>query len=290
MKHLKLNPILVITALIIAGVFISCNNAENKTEKTVTENKEESVEKVLYDTGSPKSMLLAVSEACGGIDKLRSLNDVEFDYHYLSPDGKSEVSKERYIFDNEISWARYSVHELNVSPDLEGDIVQFYDGESITVHHNGKALNDSTAIGTGRFLRQANYMWFNMMFKLSDPGIIYKYEGQKEIEGTKYDVVNVTYDPEVTGKEQNDIFVVYINPETHMVESFDFSLPVWGIMEPVLHAQLTYEEIDGIMVITRRIMTSPDPNGNGMVPMIDQQLKNVRFNNGFTAAQLRQDI
>jgi len=290
MKHLKLNPILVITALIIAGVFISCNNAENKTEKTVTENKEESVEKVLYDTGSPKSMLLAVSEACGGIDKLRSLNDVEFDYHYLSPDGKSEVSKERYIFDNEISWARYSVHELNVSPDLEGDIVQFYDGESITVHHNGIALNDSTAIGTGRFLRQANYMWFNMMFKLSDPGIIYKYEGQKEIEGAKYDVVNVTYDPEVTGKEQNDIFVVYINPETHMVESFDFSLPVWGIMEPVLHAQLTYEEIDGIMVITRRIMTSPDPNGNGMVPMIDQQLKNVRFNNGFTAAQLRQDI
>lgn len=290
MTDLKLNFPLAISVLIIIGMLFSCNNAEKRTEENTTENLKENIEKVVYDIESPKSMLLAVSEACGGIDKLRSLNDVEFDYHYLSPDGKSEVSKERYIFDNEISWARYSVHELNVSPDLEGNIVQFYDGESITVHHNGKALNDSTAIGTGQFLRQANYMWFNMMFKLSDPGIIYKYEGQKEIEGTKYDVVNVTYDPEVTGKEQNDIFVVYINPETHMVESFDFSLPVWGIMEPVLHAQLTYEEIDGIMVITRRLMTGPDPNGNGMVPMIDQQLKNIRFNNGFTAAQLRQDI
>jgi len=286
MKHLKLIPLLIITAFVITGVFFSCNNAE----KTVTENIEEPVEKVLYDIASPKSMLLAVSEACGGIDKLKSLNDVEFDYHYLSPDGKKEISKERYIFDNEISWARYSVHQLNVSPDLEGDIVQFYDGESITVYHNGQALNDSTAIGTGQFLRQANYMWFNMMFKLNDPGIIYKYGGQEEIEGTKYDVVNVAYDPEVTGKKQNDIFVVYINPETRMVESFDFSLPVWGIMEPVLHAQLTYEEIDGIMVITRRIMTGPAPDGNGMVPMLDQQLKNIRFNNGFTASQLRQDI
>jgi hypothetical protein len=290
MTDLKLNLPSAISALIITGMLFSCNNAEKKTEEVTTENLKETIEKVVYDIESPKSMLLAVSEACGGIDKLKSLNDVEFDYHYLSPDGKSEISKERYIFDNEISWARYSVHELNVSPDLEGDIVQFYDGESITVHHNGQALNDSIAIGTAQFLRQANYMWFNMMFKLSDPGIIYKYEGQEEIEGTKYDVVNVTYDAEVTGKEQNDIFVVYINPETRMVESFDFSLPVWGIMEPVLHAQLTYEEIDGIMVITRRIMTGPDPDGKGMVPMLDQQLKNIRFNNGFTATQLHQDI
>jgi hypothetical protein len=44
------------------------------------------------------------------------------------------------------------------------------------------------------------------------------------------------------------------------------------------------------MVITRRIMTGPDPDGKGMVPMLDQQLKNIRFNNGFTATQLHQDI
>jgi len=37
-------------------------------------------------------------------------------------------------------------------------------------------------------------------------------------------------------------------------------------------------------------MTGPAPDGNGMVPMLDQQLKNIRFNNGFTASQLRQDI
>ncbi len=290
MKYLKLNRNLFIAAIIISGICISCKNGPNKTGTTAIENEAEPTEKAPYDIENPKSMLLAVAEACGGLDKLKSLNDVEFDYHYISPDGKREISKERYIFDNEISWAKYSVHELNVSPDLEGNMVQFYDGDSTKVYNNGQRLNDPTIVGTGQFMRQANYMWFNIMFKLTDPGTIYKYEGQKEIDGSKFDLVNVSYDPEVTGKEQNDMFILHINPETRMVESFNFSLPIFGFEQPVLHAQLTYEEIDGIMVITRRIMTAPSPDGNGMVPLVDQQLKNIHFNNGFTAGQLDQDI
>lgn len=289
MKNLRLNPLLCFVAIIISGLFIGCKDAQNKTEKTTIENKAEPIKKVSYDIGTPKSLLLAVREACGG-DKLNSLKDVEFDYYYISPDGKKDISKERYIFNNEISWAKYSVHEINISPDLEGNIVQYYNGESTTVYNNGQALNDPEIVEIGQFLRQANYMWFNMMFKLTDPGIIYKYEGQEEIEGTLFDLVNVTYDPKVTGKEVNDTFILYINPETRMVESFYFSLPAFGFDKPVLHAKLTYEEIDGIMVITRRIMSSPLPDGSGMTLMVDQRLENIKFNNGFTAAQLSKDI
>jgi len=287
MKKIKLVPFIVVS-LIVCGLLLSCNNANNKTESTEIENEKEKTVKVLYNVANPASMLLAVSEACGGIDKLKSLNDVEYDYYYISPDGKRDVSKERYIFNNEISWAEYNVHELNVSPELEGNIVQYYDGKNSWVYHNGKSLTDSTIVGTGQFLRQANYMWFNMMFKLTDPGVILKYEGQEQVDGVNFDLLNVTYDPEITGKEQNDTYILYINPETHMVEKFKFSLPILGVAEPVLHAQLTYTEIDGIMVITRRIMTAPSPDGNGMVPLVDQQLKNVRFNNGFKAEQLSQ--
>ena len=93
MTDLKLNLPSAISALIITGMFFSCNNAEKKTEEVTTENLKETIEKVVYDIESPRSMLLAVSEACGGMDKLKSLNDVEFDYHYLAPDGKSEISK-----------------------------------------------------------------------------------------------------------------------------------------------------------------------------------------------------
>ncbi len=290
MKYLKFTPLFIVLTLVMFGIFTSCNNAGEKYEKSATKNDIESIEKTVYNVESPKSMLMAVREACGGVDKLKSLNDVEFDYHYLYPDGRKDVSKERYIFDNEVSWAKYDIHEINVSPDLEGNIVQYFDGKDIHVYNNGSSLEDPKIVGTGQFLRQANYMWFNMMFKLTDPGIIYQYEGQENIEGNEYDVVKVTYDPQVTGKEQNDIFILYINPETHMVESFRFSLPAFGFEEPVLHAQLTYEEIDGIQVITRRIMTSPSPDGTTMVPMVDQQLKNIKFNNGFTAEQLSKDI
>lgn len=287
-----LKPILqpLFLAAIFFGIFTSCNNTQTKTEEAVIEKKAPPVKKVVYDTNDPKTMILAIGEACGGIDKLKSLHDVEYDYHYVAPDGKKEISKERYIFDNETSWARYSVHELNVAPDLEGDIVQYYDGVAPKVYHMGQLLDDPTIVGTGQFLRQANYMWFNMMFKLNDPGVITTYQGQEEVEGSTYDLLHVTYDAAVTGKEENDIFILYINPETHMVESFKFSLPAFGVQEPVLHAQLTYEEIDGIMVITKRMMTGPAPDGSGMVPMVDQQLKNIRFNNGFTAEQLSKDI
>jgi hypothetical protein len=290
MKHIKFTTLFFVLTIVMFGILASCNSAGDKSEKSATKNEIGSTEKTVYNVESPKTMLMAVSEACGGIDKLKALNDVEFDYHYLNPDGTKDVSIERYIFDDEVSWAKYDIHEVNVSPDLEGNIVQYFDGKNIQVYNNGSLLEDPKIVGTGQFLRQANYMWFNMMFKLTDPGIIYKYEGQENIEGTNYDIVNVTYDPQVTGKEQNDIFILYINPETHMVESFKFSLPAFGIEEPVLHAQLTYEEIEGIQVITRRIMTSPSPDGSTMVPLVDQQIKNIKFNNGFNAEQLSKDI
>lgn len=290
MRNLGLHRSLFIGILIVIGTTFSCKKPVDKIENMVPEAKIEVKEKLPYNIDNPKSLVLAAAEACGGMDKLKSLKDVSFDYHYVAPDGKKDVSNERYIFENEASWAKYSTHEINFPPVLEGSIVQFYDGKNAKVYNNGKPVEDPALVGTGQFLRQANYMWFTMMFKLSDPGIIYKYLGQEAVESTTFDKVHVTYDPEVTGKAENDIFILYINPQTRMVESFNFSLPAFGVAEPVLHAQLTYTEIDGLMVITKRIMTGPSPDGKEMVLMADQQSKNVQFNNGFTTAALGQDI
>ena len=289
MKHLKQYQTIIIL-FVFAFLMISCNSTDGKTDNASDESKEAVPEMLPYTVGNPEGMLLAVREACGGLDRLQSLNDVEYDYHYEHPDGMKDISTERYIFENEISWAKYTTHEINVAPKLEGNIVHFYDGKTAKVYNDGKEVSDPEIIGVGQFLRQANYMWFNMMFKLNDPGILYKYEGQKEINGALYDIVNVTYDPAVTGKEQNDTFILYINPAKRMVESFDFSLPAFGIEQAVLNAQLTYEEIDGIQVITRREMTAPGPDGIGMVPMVDQRISNVKFDNGFSADQLSQEI
>jgi len=260
--------------------------------KTETKTGEEAppVKEIVYDTSSPKDMLLAVAEASGGMDNLKKLNDVEFDYHYLSADGKKDISKERYIFANEVSWAKYSTHEVNAAPGLEGDFVQFYDGKKAFAYSNGEAVSDAQNIGTSQFLRQANYMWFTMMYKITDPGIISSYEGTEEVDGKTYDLVNVSYDPAVTGKEQNDTYILYIDPETHMVDQFKFSLPAFNVVEPVLLAKVTYTEMEGIKVISRREMFAPSPEDGTYGPLVDQQIKNVKFNNGFTAEGLSQEM
>jgi hypothetical protein len=245
---------------------------------------------VIYNTNDPASMIKAIAKANGGIANLKALKDVQFDYNYETPDGRKDVSLERYIFDNEISWARYTTHEVNVFPDSEDPVVQFYDGTKCSLYKAGEAVMDTDAIGLAKFLRQANYMWFNMMFKLGDPGTIYEYLGQETVDGKTFDTLKVTYDPKITGKVQNDIFILFIDPATHIVARFNFSLPIFLVNEPVLLAKLTYTEIDGIQVITKREMFGPIPDGSGMEPLLEQNTMNVKFNNGFTVEQLSKDI
>lgn len=242
-----------------------------------------------YNTNNPKGMLQEVSKTIGGMDGLKNLKDVSFTYNYVHPDGKKDISTEKYIFEKEISWAKYTTHQINVAPNLKGNIVQFYNGKEAFVYNNGKTVTTPQLVGVGQFLRQANYMWFTMMNKLTDPGTIHKYLGQEVVEGTNYDKVHISYDSKVTGKEQNDIYIVYINPNTKMVEQFKFSLPAFKVFEPVLLAKLQYQEIDGVKVITTRNMFSPNPKG-GYLPMISQTLENVKFNNGFTSESLSKEI
>jgi hypothetical protein len=290
MKHLiNSSKLLTITSLSALLFFSACKkNTEQSSETSEVEISQPEI--IVYDTNTPKTIIEAIAKACGEVDNLKALNDVQFDYYYERPDGKKDVSIERYIFDNEISWARYTTHQVNVFPEGEGDVIQFYDGTKCSLYNNGTVVEDSEALGFAQFLRQANFMWFNMMFKFGDPGTVYEYLGQETLNDKTYDKLKVTYDPEITGKEENDIYVLFVNPETNIVDQFTFSLPLLKVYEPVLLAKLTYTEIDGIKVISRREMFMPSEDGSEMLLMLDQHTKNVKFNNGFTAEQLSKEI
>ena len=281
-------------ALLGAGMFFSCapkeESAENKDGKDQKTEAKAEKKKVVYDQNDASSMLAAVTEAVGGMDKLKSLHDVSYRYEYLKPDNTIDISEERYIFDNEVSWARYSIHEVNVMPGMEGEVVQFYNGNEAMCCHKGEMLEDEQAVVLSKFLRKANYFWFTMMFKLTDPGTIAEVQGQEEVDGTLYDVVSLSYKPEETGKEANDAYILYINPQTHLVDQFMFSLPFMGVNERVLMAKVTYEEIDGVKVPAKRMMYGPNPETGEMALMVDQTLSNIKFNNGFTAEELSKDI
>lgn len=279
--------------LAIAALLFACTNSET-TENTTTSADtivtEEAVipeeELVVYDTNDVYSLLKSVEIANGGKALYRSKKNVEYDYYYVKPDSLMDISKERYIFKNEVSWASYSTHEVNIPTQLEGEVVQYYDGWKAYSRANYQTVKDKTALVLCKFLRKANYMWFNMMFKLNDPGVIAEYQGQKEQNGTTYDLVHISYESKQTGKAMNDRYVLYINPESHLVDYFNFSLPFAGVVEPTLFAELTYEEIDGIQVAVHRTMYDQNTASGEDSIIVEQSLENVKFNNAFTKKDL----
>ena len=119
-----------IFALANVLLILSCGQGTKKVEKT-TEQVAKIVDKTpVYDTNDPQTVLAAIEHAHGGWGDLWKKGDVQYTYHYHDPvSNKSDLSTERYIFDNEASYGHYTQHEINVMPDTEGEVTQCFDGE-----------------------------------------------------------------------------------------------------------------------------------------------------------------
>jgi hypothetical protein len=239
---------------------------------------------VVADDGNKATKLLkTLHERVGGWDLLAEQKDVEYKYIYSYADGKQDISIERYIFDGEHSWAKYTKHEINVLPGQDGDVIQSYVFNKPSISLNGKTLDDQQAIGVSEFLRRANYFWLTMNFKLTDQGAIHKNIGKEIVNSIEYDKVGVTYDSEKVGKEVNDGYILYINPNTGLVDQFLFSLPAFNVFEPVLKMVVEYDEVNGLILPLKRKIYQPDGQGGyGIEPAIVQESLNVKFKNGFT--------
>lgn len=237
----------------------------------------------------PKEMIQKMEQAMGGWDKMYALNDVQFTYNYEYPaQGKKDVSIEKYIFEGEHSWAKYTTHQINVLPEKEGEVIQSLIGNEITVTHNGEKMTDEASMGLGTFLRKANYYWFTMMYKLSDPGVQLSLLDHEEMNGVNYHKIKVEFNPSEVGKEVNDIYVLYLDPKTHLVDQFYFSLPAMGVTQPVILMKIDYETIDGVKVPSKRYIYQPNKEGEyGKEPNLVQTSSDIIFNNGFTAESFR---
>ena len=224
-------------------------------------------------------LLAALEKANGGWAALAKLKDVEYRYEYHDK-GKNatDLSTERYIFAGEVSWAEYDQHKVNVLPDQEGKVRQRLMAGKAEITLDGKPITNPQAVGGTAFLRSANFYWFTMMYKLSDPGTIHKYLGTEEVNGMTYEKVSLTY--ENTGKEANDEYILYFNPETHLVDQFYFSLPAMGVNKPVMRMELEYEKIQGVYVNTVRRGIYPGPTGEYQLGGVYKYTQ-VKFNNGF---------
>ncbi|WP_420601561.1 DUF6503 family protein [Flagellimonas sp.] len=282
-------PNLKLLAITCALLLSSCGPKDNKAATVETKMVETVVKEPVYDTNRPETILAAIEYAHGGWNGLWKKGDVEYTYDYRSPEtGKADVSLERYIFGSEISYGNYGQHQINFMQDSNDKVIQYFDGNETTVLVNGDENQNPELLGVSDFLRRTNYYWFTMHYKLNDKGAKAKYLGQEDYKGKTYDKIEVSYDAEVTGKEQNDSYIILVNPETKLIDRFFFSIPFLGVDEPVIAANYEYENIDGQLISTKRSYFMPSEQGYSEEPSLIQTLKNIKFGNGFTAETIQQ--
>lgn len=259
----------------------ACNNQKSADYSAESQEAQEELPPTAEEPNEGKAVVKEMVNAVGGVDAFRALNDVEYEYTYDVPyEDKRDISLERYVFDGEYSWAKYSTRTKWVMPDMNGELIQGYDGTDCWMTLNGQVVEDSAAIKLTDFFRKTNYYWFSMMFKLLDPGMEYEHKGSKSINGTSYDVVKVGFEENVG--DAQDTYVLYINQETKLVDQFLFTVMDFGMKDPLL-MKIEYQDVNGVKVPAYRKYAPADWDGNVVKEeWVENHYKKVKFNNGFT--------
>jgi len=228
---------------------------------------------------NPKELIERMVEVTGNYENLKSLKDVEYTNTVTdTASGKSDISVEKYIFDGELSWAEYSKRENHAFPQIEGEVIQGYNGSESWATVNGKLVEDPEIVKFTDFFRKTNFYWFAMMQKLLDPGINYNYEGKRNLNGIDYDIVKISYEQGVG--DVSDIYLLYVNPKTHLVDQFLFTVLEFNITEPFL-MKVEYEEVDGVKLPSRRKATKSNWNGDILEDIwLTETMSDIKFNNG----------
>lgn len=241
----------ILKVLFLSVLVWSCQPKNKQSEK-------ESLSKEIVKKDTPQfknkghELVYNMSQKAGTYQQLRDLKDVVYTYTYITPDQKKDSVTEKYIFDGELSYAKYHKHQRTLA-NLEGVFEQGYNGETFWIKKDGHYLSDEAAINKTKFNRKTNFYWFTMFQKLLDPGLNYEYLKEVSIDNKNYDVVKVSF--ESKDNKPTDIYQLYINKQTGLVDQFLFTVVDYGVVETPLLMKVEYEEINGLMIPTKRQYT-----------------------------------
>lgn len=268
----------LLTIAILAFSIVSCNN-ERKSKAPQQESVKEEVQQVFQNKAH--ELVYEMVQKAGNYGQFRKKGDVVYTYTYSTPDGKTDVSTEKYIFDGELSYGKYERHDRTFS-NLEGLIEQGYDGAEFWLKHNGTVVNDEKLLKRVAFNRPTNFYWFAMMPKLLDPGLNYERIEEKDIDGAKYDVVRVSF--ESKDDKPKDVYQLYINKETKLVDQFLFTVMDFGRSEPLL-MRIEYDNIEGLLIPSKRRYKGSNWDAEVTEdPWVSVNWTNIKFDNKLTKA------
>jgi len=267
----------IVAIFIMTCLLASCKSTtETKDDNSSTPKFQNKGHELVYD----------MVQKVGNYNSLLDKKDVIYTYTYTTPDGQSDVSTEKYIFDGEYSYGKYKKHERTL-PQLKGVIEQGYDGSEFWLKHNGKVLSDEKLLKRVAFNRPTNYYWFTMMQKLLDPGLGYEHLGERKLGNKNYDVVKVIFITK--DSKPKDTYQLYINKETSLVDQFLFTVADFGVMDPKL-MQLDYEKIDGFMIPSKRQYKNSTWEADVTdEPWIKVSWSDIKFNNGLKKEDFKKE-
>ena len=269
----------------IAGLILASCNKEVKKNTTseelpvVAEVKNEiqfqnDAHKIIYES----------TQKTGTYQDLLEKKDVIYTYTYTLPDGSEDISTEKYIFDNELSYGEYTKHERTF-PNLKGKVVQGYDGKEFWLKDNDSIINDEKMLKITTFKRGTNFYWFAMMQKLMDPNLNYEYIKKESVDGVEYDIVKVTFEPK--GDKPTDIYQVYVNKKTKLIDQFLFTVIDFGKTEPML-MKVQYEEVEGMLIPSKRKYIQSNWEAKTETEnWINVNWSNIKFNNNLSIEEFQ---
>ena len=267
----------LILVIILCAFLAACGNKKAKTEETT-----KTVEVQTPDfQNKGHELVYKMTQVTGSYQDLLNLKDIVFHYTYRTPDQKEDLSIESYIFNGELSHGTYMKHERTL-PDLKGEMQQGYNGNDYWVKIDGQQIPESSVIESATFTRKTNFYWLAMMQKLLDPGINYEYLGQGNIEGKLYDMVKITFNTADGGA--SDSYQLYINPETHLVDQFLFTIVSKNVIDPIL-MRVKYENVEGVLLTTYRKYTKSNWEAEVLKDAwVEEITKDIKFNQNLDKA------
>lgn len=272
----------ILIAICITAI-LTLSSCKQNIKKDTKEVKPTKINNIQFKNKAHQLVYQTV-EKTGNYSELSPKKDVVYTYTYKTPDGKTDTSTEKYIFNNELSYGLYTKHERTLTH-LSGNIEQGYDGKEFWLKNNGEIILDSIALKRVAFNRPTNFYWFTMIQKLLDPGVNYEYIKEENIGNNEYDIVKITFNSE--DNKPKDVYQLYINKNTKLIDQFLFTVVDFGKTDPFL-MKLQYENIEGILIPTKR--KYKNSNWNAKVtnkPWIFVNWTNIKFNNGLKIADFK---
>ena len=88
--------------------------------------------------------------------------------------------------------------------------------------------------------------------------------------------MQLSYEPGIG--DVSDTYTLYINPETHLIDRFYFTVMEFGITDPIL-MEVDYKQFKGVKLPVTRKFSAVVPNIGTM--NIVEVMIDLKFNNGF---------